>query len=330
MATKIPLFLLSAVVCASGACPPHFLEIQWKLRFAKGINALEMLHKYLLSWTAIVKYKVDHTHGHYEGSCSSKVLTTVNAKIGACIAKYRIHQTVILELAGPCYLNLVRMDAVFKVLQDKDVCRINRDAMDTNLEGNVTLSWIWVNEGIDPNDQETINEFSHSQAYELLGANLKPEPIAGKRRVSVFMAQDWECKSQAGALVHSNEACEQNQARYLLDNEEFAQGWVAYAHKQPTIQRKMHDFCAGRWAPALEKLTTGVGTCFGEADNKSGHSFNNRQKVDFCMIVEFPFCSEQSAWRTHSGDQIGRVSANRVELNGTGQLILGDGDPTDS
>ncbi|KIK58470.1 hypothetical protein GYMLUDRAFT_246160 [Collybiopsis luxurians FD-317 M1] len=266
-ATKIPLFLPSAVVHAGGACPPHLLELKWKLRFTKGIDALETLHKYLLSRTAIIKYKIDHTHGQYEGSRSSKALATVNAKIGAGVAKYRIHQAVVSELAGPKHLNLVETDAIFKVLRDRDVCGIEKDAMDAELEGDVSLSWIWVNDMINPNDQETISECFHiawcksrarAHCWQEEGLLIQEEM---RHTLETFesVTRDWEHKAWRGACVQKSEGQQPMQVGYLADNEEFAQGRVAYAHKQAVIRQKIHDFCAAKWTPALEKLTSGLG-----------------------------------------------------------------------
>lgn len=156
----IPLFLPSAVMLGHGPCAHDLLEIEWKLRASQGLDTLENLRKYLLSRTAISKYKQRYTHGQYDMLRSSRAIETVNAKIGACAARYRLHRTVLLQTSP--LLNLVGSELLFKELQEQDIRGIERDAMDAELERTTSLSWIWMGAGIDLNNQDTINECAWS------------------------------------------------------------------------------------------------------------------------------------------------------------------------
>lgn len=80
----------------------------------------------------------------------------MDAKIGACTAQYQLHRTVVLQTAP--LLNLVGSENLFKELRDQDVCGIGCDTMDAEREGTAALSWIWKGEGINPDDQATINK----------------------------------------------------------------------------------------------------------------------------------------------------------------------------
>ncbi|KAF9064828.1 hypothetical protein BDP27DRAFT_1425414 [Rhodocollybia butyracea] len=126
--SDIPLLLPSAVMRGGGPCSVELLEIEWKLRASQGLDELENLRKYLLSRTAIIKHKLNYGHGQYDGLRSAKAIETVNAKINACAARYRLHRMVLIQAAP--LLRLSGTEMVFKELEDKDIRGIDRDAMD--------------------------------------------------------------------------------------------------------------------------------------------------------------------------------------------------------
>ncbi|KAF9065627.1 hypothetical protein BDP27DRAFT_1366228 [Rhodocollybia butyracea] len=87
----------SANTVLDGAeCPRHLLEIEWELRQGLALDVLETLRQQLLSRAAVLDYKRVHTHGQYQGSRSATVLASLAAKIGACAARYRTHQAVLI------------------------------------------------------------------------------------------------------------------------------------------------------------------------------------------------------------------------------------------
>ncbi|KIK66951.1 hypothetical protein GYMLUDRAFT_55551 [Collybiopsis luxurians FD-317 M1] len=151
-ASGIPLFLPSAALASNTPCDCSLLQIEWELRFRKALDALECLRKYLLSRTAIIKYKQDHTHGQHNGVRSSRAIASVESKIGACAAHYCIHCHVLTMLQQP--LNLVGVDAVLQDLRDADIRGISVE----ELTDDKTISWIWKNAGIDPKNQDSIND----------------------------------------------------------------------------------------------------------------------------------------------------------------------------
>lgn len=259
MAYDVPIYLPSAVYLEGAECPWHLLEIEWELRQGQALDALELLQKFLLSHTAILQYKRDHTHGQYQGSRSSKAIESVGEKIGACAACYQIHQAVLVKtLTG---LNLTGVDQVFKPLQDQDICGINREAMDIDTKGNASWSWIWMNVELKPDDKKSVAEckFSCLSAYHILcliictdlriswvkscakthcwqeeGLLIQEE----MRRTIAFLefeAQEWECMGVLASEVQSPNGIAPGVPGYLEDSPAIAQDNVAYAARQAVI-----------------------------------------------------------------------------------------------
>lgn len=141
-AAEIPLFLPSQMYDAGVSCPEYLLNIEWRLRFAHALDSLEFLRKLLLSRTAIITYKTQHTHGQREGTKSSEALTHASEKIGACAARYRIHRQMAVRFASR--MNFIGVDDVLKPLADSDIRGINGNAMDCDQQqSEASLSWIW-------------------------------------------------------------------------------------------------------------------------------------------------------------------------------------------
>lgn len=193
-AAEIPLFLPSQIYDADVSCPDYLLKIEWHLRFAQAMDSLELLRKLLLSRTAIITYKKQHTHGQREGTKSSEALTHASEKIGACAARYRLHRQVAVRFASG--MGFIGVDDVLKPLTDSDIRGINGNAMDCDQrESETSLSWIWKSLGPESNSDAGIAEGEFqvyflsnayhrcSQHYEFHGVKLAHVLIDGKRSV---------------------------------------------------------------------------------------------------------------------------------------------------
>lgn len=141
---------------AGVTCPIYLLNIEWRLRFAQAVDCLELLRKLLLTRTAIITYKIQHTHGQREGLKSSEALKRASEKIGACAARYRLHRKVAVKFASQ--MGFVGLDDVLKPLADADIRGINGNAMDGEREAEISLSWIWKSLGPESNSDAGIAE----------------------------------------------------------------------------------------------------------------------------------------------------------------------------
>ncbi|KAF9060340.1 hypothetical protein BDP27DRAFT_1452773 [Rhodocollybia butyracea] len=258
----ISLFLPSAVMLGGGLCSAELLEIEWKLRASQGLDELENLRKYLLSRTAIFKYKLRYGHGQYDGLRSAKAIETISAKIEACAARYRLHHVVLIQ-ATPL-LRLGGTETVFKEFRVKDTRGIDCDAMDAEHEAETDLLWIWLGEGIDPSDQETINEslriawcksraLAHRWQEEGL---LVQEEMRRTIETFEYKAREWE---QRGTLAKEIRSHSIGGQVLLEDDSGFVQGRAAYTARQAAIRWKLRDYCNSTWSQMLSLLRSGVG-----------------------------------------------------------------------
>lgn len=150
-AADLPLFLPSQIFESGADCPQYLLNIEWRLRFAHALDSLELIRKLLLSRTAIITYKKEHTHGQREGTKSSEALASAAQKLNASAARYRTHYKMISRFASQ--LNVVGLEGVLHPLHDNDIRGINKDAMDVDLEPGVSMSWIWKGAGASTGDE---------------------------------------------------------------------------------------------------------------------------------------------------------------------------------
>lgn len=155
-AAEIPLFLPSQMYEAGVMCPTYLLKIKWHLRFTQACDCLELLQKLLLSCTAIITYKKQHTHGQREGLKSSESLACASEKIGACAARYCLHCKTAVEFASQ--MGFVAVNDMLKPLLEVDIRGINANAMDSEPEAEISLSWIWKGLGPESNSDAGIAE----------------------------------------------------------------------------------------------------------------------------------------------------------------------------
>lgn len=170
-AAEIPLFLPSQMRNAGVTCPAYLLKIEWHLQFAHAFDSLELLRKLLLTRTAIITYKKQHTHGQREGLKSSEALTRASEKIGACAARYRLHRKMAVDFASQ--MGFVGVEDVLKPLADADIRGINASAMDCEHEVETSLSWIWKVLGPESNSDAGIaeGEFRLNSQFSIFTAN---------------------------------------------------------------------------------------------------------------------------------------------------------------
>ncbi|KIK52939.1 hypothetical protein GYMLUDRAFT_250770 [Collybiopsis luxurians FD-317 M1] len=125
-------------------------------------------------------------------------------------------------------LNLVGVDCVLLELKDVDIRGISVE----ELTDDTTISWIWKGAGIDPREQNNINDT-------LRIAWCKARAIT-KRKSEALM---WEKRAEQAKKV-----------REVGDSEQLAEGRVAYAKRQAVIRRRIKDHYEAGWAEALEKV----------------------------------------------------------------------------
>lgn len=116
------------------------MEIEWRLRFAQGHDALHDIRRLLLVRSQMYAAKDRFSRGQGQVTRSRNLILGVQSRIDANVLKYREFRAALLRLARP--LGKVGWDGELQVLHDNDVRGLAASETGSS-EGRVTMSWIW-------------------------------------------------------------------------------------------------------------------------------------------------------------------------------------------
>ncbi|TFK77860.1 hypothetical protein K466DRAFT_449601, partial [Polyporus arcularius HHB13444] len=211
---------------------------EFRLRQAQALDALTDLRGHLEVRAYIYGYKDQHVRGQREGNRSHDVIHGIANKIKLATSRYRAAFTALTTLSNVLGDHSWRIS--LRVLNDSDIRHIAAGD-GTGSEGRKEISWIWKTSGLSSDgtvltDQAMVNlqeglrvEFCKARARAMRWTEEVELVEEEMRRVKAF------CIWQAGWW--------EAQARVREGHLDLLEGTRAYAHRQASIRRRMHDCC---------------------------------------------------------------------------------------
>lgn len=123
------------------ACDTRLVDAEWELRYAMAEVTLNTLRSHLLLRSRLYKSKDRHVRGQAQNTRSYDLIHTVEARVKASTAKYRIIRGAMIELTKRRASDS-EWESIYKVLKDTDVQGLS-SLDDEGAEGHKALSWIW-------------------------------------------------------------------------------------------------------------------------------------------------------------------------------------------
>ncbi|EIW53788.1 uncharacterized protein TRAVEDRAFT_134057, partial [Trametes versicolor FP-101664 SS1] len=234
---NIPLLLPSA---ATGllSFPAAMLEHEWSLRHAQAHEALSDLRGHLEVRSHLYKVKDRFVRGQRANTRAHTIIKTVNAKIAADAARYRIAYHCMYVLSAP--LAKSNWQDGLRNLTDADIRHVT-ESDDSQSEGRRKISWIW-NAGAPSNSPGEIDALQDTLRVEWCKARARARRWAEEvellqeemRRVVLY--HDWASR-QWLERVDANTA----------QSSDYRDGANAYAYRQSAVRAWMRDFCHHSW-----------------------------------------------------------------------------------
>jgi hypothetical protein len=268
-----PLYLPSALA-ASTPCNPKLQQVEFKLREAQAYESLDDLRQRLRLQSHMWKYKDRHVAGQRASTRQYNLIQRVDKKVGVSAQQYRRARKALSKLADR--VNLTMWRSRLLPLNDEDVRKMN-EGQPGESEGKRKLSWIWLVQGL--------SEHSDDVALQE-GGLLITLPIEQKNYyypiIILALRIEW-CRTRARAMRFSEEVLLlREEMRRALESLKWYEDWwgnqgprrtdvpvdigeglVAYAQKQASYRRALHDKFNQLWRQSAELCALGIG-----ADNE--------------------------------------------------------------
>ncbi|KAJ3905079.1 hypothetical protein F5879DRAFT_988649 [Lentinula edodes] len=249
-AGDIQLFLPGAVFDAGRTCDVKLIDTEWRLRFAAAHDELEKIRKYMISRTCIINYKQKYGHGQREGTRTATALDSLDLKIQACAARYRMHYNMIVRYSDTLGKSNIWHDTL-RPLKDTDMRDLDGSVKDC-LDG-ARVSWIWLSTPKDVASDEHINDslriaFCKARVKALRSQEeciLIQEEMRRSLVTLEYEAVQWESRADGKGPED-------------LKNEVMG-GPRAYAFRQAHIRRQLAAGCLEKWDGMDIRLATGPG-----------------------------------------------------------------------
>ncbi|KAG2035513.1 hypothetical protein BDR03DRAFT_934885 [Suillus americanus] len=150
------LWLPSTLCSKPIPCNARLLKTEWELRYAQAGDALEEIRQYLCLRDYMYTFKRDWLLGQSANTRAQNALSRIEARATAAAEKYRAAHTALSSLAH--VLGKVGWDHKYRVLDRKnDICGMSVPKRGES-EGRRQLSWIWLVEGVEDDEDEVIQD----------------------------------------------------------------------------------------------------------------------------------------------------------------------------
>ena len=140
----IPLWLPSQIN-GRVSVDTSLVNIEWKLRHAQAYESLESLRRYLQFRAYLYKFKDRFIRGQGANTRARNAINSVQAKIDAAAAEYRVAYGALLLLSSQ--VSDFRWKNELLQLKDEDIRDLSEGKADrlgkTQSEGRRTIPWIW-------------------------------------------------------------------------------------------------------------------------------------------------------------------------------------------
>ncbi|TDL13603.1 hypothetical protein BD410DRAFT_817291 [Rickenella mellea] len=231
--------------------PPHLRgdgtasELEWQLRFAQAQDCLDDLRHCLRLRSFLFKYKYKNVRGQRPNTRSNGLISRANEKVKAAADTYSVARLALTSLGlGP---GGAQWDHIIKPLRADNI-RPMTEGLDGESEGQRSISWIWLVEGVargvddddnDPDLQDTLRvEWAKARARALRygeEVDLLVEEMRRTRQWLLARAEFWVTRSSC-AMWSTKVVSAQSQ-----------HGHTAYAHRQAAMYRGLEEQFAKMW-----------------------------------------------------------------------------------
>lgn len=133
-------------------CDVNLEEIEWRLRLGQAHDTLNELRQALRSCAYMLRFKDRFLRGQGANTRARNCLKSVDAKIDASAAKYRVAHSALLGRSP--LLGKVGWMTSLRYLEKDDIRSMTDGTEDRASEGRRRLSWIWLSCGYNDGDTE--------------------------------------------------------------------------------------------------------------------------------------------------------------------------------
>ncbi|CAA7268742.1 unnamed protein product [Cyclocybe aegerita] len=223
----------------------NFFRYEWDFRYAQAEEELNSLRGFLLLRSHMLNSKQRFSRGQRQNTRSQKLLSNVDEKIRASVAKYRHIRLALDSLSGP--LLETRWRETLRPLEEADVSGLS--SMDNSgSEGRKRLSWIWKVHGTGANADECTQlalriEWCKARARAHRWQEECVLLAEEMRRVIAFF--QWQCRWWKAHMSNLSST-----------DDTLTEGRYAYAMRQANMRDEIGAHCEREWEDYRVKLVT--------------------------------------------------------------------------